>query len=85
MNDRVDRACFVVFWGAQNIAGESSLKIPYSTIAVKTQIQYWDVHDVTSQYFSILTQLQWYGSFRVVACYNRPFYDQYQNQTRPLF
>ena len=27
--------CFVIFWGAQNIAGESSLKIPYGTIAVK--------------------------------------------------
>ena len=31
-----DRACFVIFWGAQNIAGERSLKIPYSTIDVKS-------------------------------------------------
>ena len=28
------RACFVIFWGRKNIAGECSLKIPYSTIAV---------------------------------------------------
>ena len=34
-----NRACFVVFWGAQNIAGESSLKIPYSTIAVNPVYQ----------------------------------------------
>ena len=31
-----DRACFVIFWGAQNIAGERSPQIPYSTIAVNT-------------------------------------------------
>ena len=32
------RACFVIFWGAQNIAGESSLKMPYAygTKAVNT-------------------------------------------------
>ena len=32
-----DTACFVIFWGAKNIAGECSLKIPYSTIAVNTR------------------------------------------------
>ena len=29
----------MIFWGAQNIAGESSLKIPYGTIAVKTRYE----------------------------------------------
>ena len=28
----------MIFWGAQNIAGERSLKIPYSTIAVKNEL-----------------------------------------------
>ena len=34
------RACFMIFWGRKNIAGECSLKIPYSTIAVKEYIIY---------------------------------------------
>ena len=34
-NKSIERVlCFVIFWGAKNIAGECSLKIPYSTIAV---------------------------------------------------
>ena len=38
---KVSRACFVIFLGvgAQNIAGESSLKIPYGTKAVKECLQ----------------------------------------------
>ena len=28
----------MIFWGAQNIAGESSLKIPYSTKAVNGRL-----------------------------------------------
>ena len=35
-NNRI--ACFVIFWGAQNIAGESSLKIPYGTKAVNMPV-----------------------------------------------
>ena len=31
------RACFVIFWGAQNIVGERSLKITDNTIAVNQQ------------------------------------------------
>ena len=37
----------MIFWGAPNIAGERSLKIPYSTIAVKAPIgmgqEGWDL------------------------------------------
>ena len=31
----------MIFWGRKNIAGECSLKIPYSTIAVKDKTQDW--------------------------------------------
>ena len=49
------RACFVIFWGAQNIiAGEHSLKIPYGTIAVKYDSMYGKLN-----FQSILTRVKY--------------------------
>ena len=51
----------MIFWGAQNIVGERSLKIPYSTIAVKHRVYLWILG---------LTLEPFLSSFMVVAGYN---------------
>ena len=49
----------MIFWGAQNIAGESSLKIPYSTKAVKVNFEKLSPTQLMAHIYGLLFELFW--------------------------